>query len=47
MNEIQFILYQLPEDGKSSCFQKENSHSKIQLSRFSRQHTNKLTISND
>ena len=46
-NEIQFILYQLPEEEKSGCFQNENNHSKFQLPRKSRQHTNKLTISND
>lgn len=41
MNEIQFILYQLPEEEGNGCFQNGNSRSKIQLPSFSRQHTNK------
>ena len=40
MNEIQFILYQLPEE-ENGCFQNGNNLSKIQLRGFSRQQTNK------
>ena len=41
MHEIQFILYQLPEEEENGCFQNGNNLSKIQLRGFSRQQTNK------
>lgn len=32
MNEIQFILYQLPEEEENGCFQNGNNLSKIVVS---------------
>ena len=34
-NEIQFILYQLPEEEKSGCFQNENNHLKFSSEKIS------------